>query len=115
MPEVGELRTLRHLFPVLHPVVGDKESVELLEGSQVVESFDLVVAEPELLKRACHVLQVLNPLDVVAGQREDFEALEALHRHDLDDAVGRQGQLLAVFELVDLVVELLEGLGDLAD
>ena len=113
--KVSKLRALCNFFPVLNLVVRDEESVELLEGSKVVQSLDLVVAEPELLERGGHILQVLDPLDVVAGQRENFQALQALHRHDLDDGVRRQGKLLAVLELVDLVVKLLKGLRDLAD
>ena len=66
--EVGKLGALGHLFPVLDLVVGDEEGRELLQGCHVVQPLDLVVRQPKLLQSCGHVFQILNPLDVVAGQ-----------------------------------------------
>ena len=104
LSKVGELRALRNFFPVLDLVVGHVEGGQFLERGQVVKSFNLVVGKPELLKGGCNVLQVLNSLDVVSGEGQNFEVLQALHGHDLNDGVSAQGQFLTVLKLVDLVV-----------
>ena len=69
------MRALGDLFPILDPVVGDVESCKFLQGRHIVQSFDLIVRKPKLLKRGSDVFQILNSLDVVARQRENFEVL----------------------------------------
>ena len=56
----------------------------------------------------------MNSLDVVASEGQNFEALQALHGHDLANGVGGQRQLLAVFELVDFIIELFDRVRQLA-
>ena len=114
-PQIGKLSALRNFFPALDLVVRNVESVELLKRRQVVESLDLVVGEPELLECGSYIFEVLDSLDVVAGEGENFETLEALHGHDLNDGVCRERQPLTVLKLIDLVVKLLNGVGQLAD
>ena len=89
--------------------------MELLKGRDVIQFFDLVVGEPELLQGAGHILEILNSPDVVTGEGKNFEILKALHGHDLNDGVRRQRQLLTVLELIDLVIKLLDGVGKLTD
>ena len=89
--------------------------MELLKGRDVIQFLNLVVGQPELLKGARHVFEILNSPDVVTGEGKNFEILKALHGHDLNDGVSRQRELLTVFELVDLVIKLLDGVGKLAD
>jgi len=86
-----------------------------LERREVVKSLDLVVGKPELLKCRRHILEVLNSLDVVAGEGKNFEVLQALHWHNLDDGVCRKRKFLAVLELIDFIVQLLNGVRQLAD
>ena len=81
--QVGELGALSDLFPVLDLVVRDVKGGQLLERSHVVKSLNLVVGEPELLKSGGDIFQILNPLDVVAGEGQNFEILQTLHGHDL--------------------------------
>ena len=83
--QVGELGALSDLFPVLDLVVRDVKGGQLLERSHVVKSLNLVVGEPELLKSGGDIFQILNPLDVVAGEGQNFEILQTLHGHDLLD------------------------------
>ena len=89
--------------------------MKLLKGRDVIQLFDLVVREPELLQGARHVFKILNSPDVVTGEGKNFEILKALHGDDLNDGVSRQRELLTVLELVDLVIKLLDGVGKLAD
>ena len=112
--QVGKLGALGNFFPVLDLVVGDVEVSELLKGRHVVKSFNLVVAEPELLQCGGDIFQILNPLDVVAGERKNFQVLKALHGHDLLDGVSRKRKFLAVLELVNLVIQSLNLVGQLA-
>ena len=113
--QVCKLGALGNLIPILDLVVGDVEGRELLKRRHVVKSLNLVVREPELLERGSDVLQVLDPLDVVAGEGKNFQILQALHWNDLLDHVRGEGKLLAVLELVDLVVQSFEWIGQLAD
>ena len=89
--------------------------MKLLEGSKVVKALDLVVRNPKLLEGGGNVFKVLNSLNIVAAKRQNFKVLKTLHRHNLDDGVRRQRQLLAVLELVDLIIKFLEGVGQLTD
>ena len=89
--------------------------MKLLKGRDVIQFLNLVVGQPELLKGARHVFEILNSPDVVTGEGKNFEILKALHGHDLNDGVRRQRQLLTVLELIDLVIKLLDGVGKLTD
>ena len=86
-----------------------------MEGRDVIQLLNLVVGEPELLEGACNILEILNSPDVVSGERKNFQVLQALHGHNLDDGVRGQRKFLTVLELVDLVIKLLDGVGKLAD
>ena len=107
-PEVGELRALGDFVPFLDFVVREVQRVQFLEGRHVVELLNDIVAKPQLLKSGRNIFQVINPSDVVARQRQNFEVLQALHGHDLGDCVGREAKDLTVLKLVDLIIKLLD-------
>ena len=44
---------------------------------------------------------VLGSSVVFTGEGKNFEILKALHGHDLNDGVRRQGELLTVLKLAD--------------
>ena len=89
--------------------------MQLLQGSQVVKSLNQVVRKPKLLKCGSDILKVLDSLDIVAGKRQNFEVLQALHWHDLNNGVRGQRQFLTVLKLVDVIVKSLDLVGQLAD
>jgi len=107
-PQVGELRALADFVPALDQVVRDVERVEFLKRRHVVDCHNPIVAKPQLLEGGSNIFQVLNPLDVVARQRQNFQILQALHGHHLEDCVGREAKDLTVLKLVDLIVQLLD-------
>ena len=68
-----------------------------------------------MLKSGSDVFQILDSLDVVAGEGENFQILQALHWNDLLDHVCGERKLLTVLKLVDLVVESFEWIGQLTN
>ena len=64
--------------------------MELLKGRDVIQFLNLVVGQPELLKGASNIFQILNSPDVITSKRKNFEILKALHWHDLNDGVRGQ-------------------------
>ena len=89
--KVGKLRALGDLIRVPDLVVRDVESVQFLEGSEVIKPLNLIVAEPELLEGGGNIFEILNSLDVVASKGENFQILKTLHGDDLDNSVSGQG------------------------
>ena len=70
----------------------------------------MVVRDPELLQGLGEVLQLLDPLDDVPAERQNPKLRQPVQIYrDPVDAVGREGEVLAVLESVEGVVELGDG------
>ena len=112
--QVCKLGAFADFVRVPDNVVADIERVKFLQRCQVVESLNFVVGEPQLLEGRGNVFKILNSLDIISCKRQNFQILKALHRDDLQDAVCRERKLLTVFKLVNLVVQFLERVRQLA-
>ena len=88
--------------------------MQLLQVAQVVQSVDLIVVQPQLLKGACQVIQVTEAFQLVATKAKDLDALKLGHGNKSFDSVRRQAQLLAYLKLVDRLVQTVNRCGQLA-
>ena len=88
--ERGQIAQLRQLVERLDAVVAHVDQLQLAHAAEPVALLDGVVADPQLLERVGHVLQLLEALDVVATQRQNLEILQARERRDALDAVGAE-------------------------
>ena len=105
---------LRKLFPSLDLVVADEKGVKLHTWLQV-KLLDVVVRDPELFKRLTNVFQSLESPDLIAAKRKDFEVLKARKRNHLVNSVSGQRELRDVFELIQRIIQSIDGVGKLAD
>ena len=88
--------------------------MQLLQLIQVVKPIDLIIVEPELLQGACEICHVRKAFQLVAIDREDFEALKLRHGYEALDCVRGDAELFAHLKLVDGLVEAVNRSGQLA-
>ena len=82
--QVGELADL---IPHLDLAVRNQEGVKLDAWVQTLQLIDVVVGNPELLKRLTDLIKAGDPLDVVPAKRENFQVLQLRQVDDPVDLV----------------------------